>query len=317
MMPAMSDADARPGRQAADEGTPEPHYRPPALVAGRWPTVVLDDWPCGQCGYNLRTLSMKAVCPECACPVAASVRSSLLRHADRQWLGEVRIGLRCLSLGVAAVPLATALVAILSVAFAFLPAIALVWILVISDIGLLVAGVVLMTQPEPNPVHRESHWSCRTMLRVLLGVLFLVVPVALGVEPGLATLIGLLLVVSLVVLSVRHLARLMARTGKSALGSPYRRAMDALLLVPAGLAISMVFLPHASEFLCPLFGVLTVLLLTWLALARAEQACKVELQLAERYRQVVARVAARRRAVEAADSVPGEGAEAAPKEESA
>lgn len=41
--------------------------------------------PCLRCGYNLRTLSPDARCPECSTPIAASLNPALLRYDDPAW----------------------------------------------------------------------------------------------------------------------------------------------------------------------------------------------------------------------------------------
>jgi hypothetical protein len=43
--------------------------------------------PCLRCGYNLRTLSTDARCPECSAPVASSLNPTLLRYEDPSWTG--------------------------------------------------------------------------------------------------------------------------------------------------------------------------------------------------------------------------------------
>ena len=63
----------------------------PASIAPP-PAQVIDDLPCRTCGYNLRTLAKDGVCPECATPVVASLRSELLREADPNWLRRMRSG---------------------------------------------------------------------------------------------------------------------------------------------------------------------------------------------------------------------------------
>src|ERR1700733_1253483 len=50
------------------------------------PEWVMKDLPCRSCGYNLRTLSIDGICPECATPVRVSMRGDLLREADPIWL---------------------------------------------------------------------------------------------------------------------------------------------------------------------------------------------------------------------------------------
>jgi hypothetical protein len=61
----------------------------PAIPA--W-SHVLEDRPCRTCGYNLRTLPVDAACPECATPVALSLRGNLLRDSDPAWLRRLAIG---------------------------------------------------------------------------------------------------------------------------------------------------------------------------------------------------------------------------------
>jgi hypothetical protein len=48
----------------------EPMGEPGVTVATR----VEGDVPCGRCGYNLRTLAVEGVCPECAALVGESLR---------------------------------------------------------------------------------------------------------------------------------------------------------------------------------------------------------------------------------------------------
>ena len=40
---------------------------------------------CLRCGYNLRTLSTDARCPECATPISSSLDQTLLRYQDPSW----------------------------------------------------------------------------------------------------------------------------------------------------------------------------------------------------------------------------------------
>src|SRR6266850_7433139 len=41
--------------------------------------------PCLRCGYNLRTLSSDARCPECSAAIYSSLDPTLLRYADPSW----------------------------------------------------------------------------------------------------------------------------------------------------------------------------------------------------------------------------------------
>jgi hypothetical protein len=56
--------------------------------------TVLENIPCRNCGYNLRTLARDGVCPECAAPVADSLHVEFLRAANPQWLKKIGIGVR-------------------------------------------------------------------------------------------------------------------------------------------------------------------------------------------------------------------------------
>jgi hypothetical protein len=44
------------------------------------------DAQCVSCGYNLRTLKVEALCPECAQPVAYSIQGYFLRFASPRWI---------------------------------------------------------------------------------------------------------------------------------------------------------------------------------------------------------------------------------------
>lgn len=56
------------------------------IVSSDPPALPLDqNIPCLRCGYNLRTLSSDARCPECSAAIAASLSPNLLRFADPSW----------------------------------------------------------------------------------------------------------------------------------------------------------------------------------------------------------------------------------------
>jgi hypothetical protein len=63
---------------------------PPSFPAA--PTQIIGDLPCRSCGYNLRTLATNGLCPECATPIASSLRGDLLREADPNWLRQMHTG---------------------------------------------------------------------------------------------------------------------------------------------------------------------------------------------------------------------------------
>jgi hypothetical protein len=57
---------------------------------------IATDLPCVSCGYNLRGLDPSGRCPECATPIADSMRGDLLRFSNPEWLRKVRWGSRIL-----------------------------------------------------------------------------------------------------------------------------------------------------------------------------------------------------------------------------
>lgn len=84
-------------------------------VSGR----ITVDVPCGGCGYNLRTIEVSAVCPECAQPVASAIDKYLARlcFASPEWLKGLVTGGVWL---IAGVPFAAVASLVLSFAFQYL-----------------------------------------------------------------------------------------------------------------------------------------------------------------------------------------------------
>ncbi len=71
------------------------------------PTVPLDadgrvcvNAPCLNCGYNLRTLSVEGLCPECAHPVRLSLSGLFLRFASPRWERQLARGVLLLIIAV-------------------------------------------------------------------------------------------------------------------------------------------------------------------------------------------------------------------------
>ncbi len=79
------------------------------------------DAHCVSCGYNLRTLPAEAVCPECAHPVANSIRGAFLRFGDPQWVRGLARGLLYVLIAVGSVftigPLISMMVFVIALAF--------------------------------------------------------------------------------------------------------------------------------------------------------------------------------------------------------
>lgn len=118
---------------------------------------------CITCGYNLRTLPVASVCPECATPVLRSLRPDDLRFADPRYLRRVRRGVALLltaALGVlATVLLAQVLMPVMAVKLSFAPGRSLGWAVVaLASLGTLITlfvfwciGVFLVTAQDPYP----------------------------------------------------------------------------------------------------------------------------------------------------------------------
>ncbi|HUU98821.1 MAG TPA: hypothetical protein VM487_24075 [Phycisphaerae bacterium] len=61
---------------------------------------VATDLPCVNCGYNLRTLSVEGLCPECAHPVRLSLSGQFLRFASPRWVRQLARGVLLLIIAV-------------------------------------------------------------------------------------------------------------------------------------------------------------------------------------------------------------------------
>ncbi|MCP4590793.1 MAG: hypothetical protein GY842_08610 [bacterium] len=152
--------------------------------------AVTTDVSCADCGYNLRTLSIESVCPECACPTVRSLHSTRLCFADPEWLDDLRRSVSMLLIVGVGIP-TLILAAVLSptlfpglakpaVVSATIVAGAALFVMVILAIG----GVAGVSMEEDRQTHaRSAHWP-HTM-----GALFPVhVVLAVCVPLGLALL---------------------------------------------------------------------------------------------------------------------------------
>ena len=66
------------------------------------------DLTCRQCGYNLYTLALIGVCPECGCPIEHSLRGFPLKYAAPEWVRRVARGTLLLIIAIALMALAGA-----------------------------------------------------------------------------------------------------------------------------------------------------------------------------------------------------------------
>lgn len=130
---------------------------------------VADDVICVSCGYNLRTLSMASVCPECFQPVVNSLRPNELRFSDIRWLRRVRVGVTCLLAGAIGLAGSLLLFVVLVRAAAWTPGFAAVGIMILMLFTMLVAvvGVFRATGADPRAEAPVMARVMRTSARVL------------------------------------------------------------------------------------------------------------------------------------------------------
>jgi hypothetical protein len=89
-------------------GEPPQNAQPASSVEPATNAYVPTDLTCRQCGYNLYTLALVGVCPECGCPVEHSLRGFLLKYAAPEWIRRVARGSLLLVIAVALMALASA-----------------------------------------------------------------------------------------------------------------------------------------------------------------------------------------------------------------
>jgi len=123
--------------------------------------------PCLRCGYNLRTLSTDARCPECSAPIASSLDPTLLRYEDPSWTSilAVSMGLLLLATSLELLYIVASLLdpnsdTLQSVAEFAQPlhafASPLTWL-----------AVILLGKPNPRPLSLLSRNKLRRTLRVM------------------------------------------------------------------------------------------------------------------------------------------------------
>jgi hypothetical protein len=137
--------------------------------------VVVADVPCIGCGYNLRSLSRDANCPECGKAVVASLRHDDLALADPAWLEQVASGTQRVGLALVAVLVLVAVGFVLPLAWPLVAVIAAI-------------GYWRIATAEPGVLAQEGYRS-RLVLRVLAVILGLA-SVGCVLVTGLAWLTG-------------------------------------------------------------------------------------------------------------------------------
>ena len=189
------------------------------LLLLRHPHHIQGDTPCLRCAYNLRTLHISAVCPECSTPVAATIYARDFRYASPKWLLGLTVGCACLFMMPIAVILTALAISLLKVQtpialFVLLP-----------PLSAFAAGMYFLTRPDtmfekysprPNRTRNLLFYAsaCAIAYLIIAACFAHALPrhpgTALGaiIEPRAAILCGTSFFAALI---TRHLANLMNR----------------------------------------------------------------------------------------------------------
>lgn len=181
--------------------------------------------PCIHCRYNLRTLASEGRCPECGHPVMESLRARYLWQSPPSWVENITTAARALTICVGLV-----LGLIISIAFVGLihppfaeSGTACAAVLLVFLPLVVIAGLVGLTERDPNLRHMPEGFNARRVIRwslQLIPVVIVAFVLALAVRRlswlqlpcvcvALSALILLLAVPPLAL--CRHLATLMRR----------------------------------------------------------------------------------------------------------
>jgi hypothetical protein len=174
---------------------------------------VAGDIPCRKCSYNLRSLSVEGLCPECGTPVGRSVRGDFLRYSDPQFVATLRTGIRLILWGIALIIILAFCViiygVILSVSIAaarrgagggaapagpaavsFLQAIAQV-----PGYAMVVLGSWLLTSPDPSGLGEDQYGTSRRIIRLslLVGLFNYFATLAMAAAPAMPQVVRIAL----------------------------------------------------------------------------------------------------------------------------
>ncbi len=140
--------------------------------------------PCRTCAYDLEGLPTNALCPECATPVAHSLRADFIAFADPAWGRRVARGVTVMAAGACATAISLAWLMLLGVFVLGVPAGAFwLWFAIealffLSGLSCNVVGALLATAPEPRERGREARRTPRRLFRaaafVAVGVTLLI-----------------------------------------------------------------------------------------------------------------------------------------------
>lgn len=155
---------------------PSPLARQVLDAGGR----IIGDAPCVGCGYNLRTLSADGVCPECALPVAQSLRGHFLRFGPPTWVRGLARGMLFLLAAVGGTLLLGPLLSlVLSVPLILStarnlgpPSTFQIQIMAVGQFlfnaictGVAIAGLILLTRRDPRVGDQPEGLTARRVLR--------------------------------------------------------------------------------------------------------------------------------------------------------
>lgn len=138
-------------------------FAAPAPPAGR---TLSEDTLCRRCGYNLRTLLESGNCPECATPVALSLRGDLLKFADPAWVRVLALGASLVTYAIGAMLIAF-IVTMISIMAGFPMDFLLTIVAPAAGIAILV-GQWLLTKPDPTADARQDRTTASVFVRWLL-----------------------------------------------------------------------------------------------------------------------------------------------------
>lgn len=137
--------DDQPAPQAA------PTFAPVSFQYER----VQDNHPCLKCGYNLRGLSVGAVCPECGTTIGESLKTYLLAYAPRGYVKSIHTGLTIIFIAT----LAFFLSSFAPLLVAFMPSLLARFMAAGNPFGILqVQGWIALVQMVPILLALVGYW---------------------------------------------------------------------------------------------------------------------------------------------------------------
>ncbi len=144
----------------------------PALPILPLSESVSTDVACRKCGYNLRSLRLDGVCPECGTAVMVSIQGDLLRFSDPAWIRLLSRGMRLILWGIVSYILAVIALVVLLIALpgAILSITMLSKIVFLAASAIMVVGSWLITMPDPSGTGEDRYGMARKIIRITLVI---------------------------------------------------------------------------------------------------------------------------------------------------